>query len=254
MAEENTREGAAQEVSLHLLAIGCNYEGESYALPDCARDAISIAEALEPFAATAKALLNEKATRRGMLAAFAKHKTARKKSDTSIISFSGHGTTEPIDGKGVQAIVCNDGTLLYEHELRELLADLGPAIFIADCCYSGGLTRGRRKARTVPVSHCFRHETIVPRRMPPKPHATYAACRAGETAASTGKGGAFTLALLEAFEKRKDATTLKGLAQGIKALLPTDDYPQHPVFSCADKAFANRTIRSFARKRISHVG
>lgn len=235
-------------MAIHGLFIGCDYRGESCELPDCELDAENIAAALEPYVMTGKCLLGEKAERRGMLKAFANLKAKLKPTDLAIVSFSGHGTTDNINDKPAQGIVANDLEVLYEFELRTLLADLGQAVLIADSCFSGGLLRGVKHHRWVPISHCFRRDVEVPARMPKRPHATYLACKASETAASTGTGGALTNALLEAFNDRKDSTTFAGLAKVVKKLLPTAECPQHPVFECKDKAFANRTLRSFNKK------
>ena len=235
-------------MAIHGLFIGCNYSGESCELPDCEQDAESIAAALEPYLQTGVCLLGEKAERRPLLKALANLKTKLKKTDLAIVSFSGHGTTDNIDDKPAQGIVTNDMEVIYEFELRSLLTDLGQAVLIADSCFAGGLLRGAKRHRWVPISHCFRRDVTPPKRLPAKPHATYLACKANETAASTGKGGALTLALLEAFAERKDKTTFAGLAAALKKLLPNKDYPQHPQFRCANKTFANRTLKSFNKK------
>lgn len=239
-------------MALRLLTVGCDYRGETFALPDCARDAESIAETLEPYIASGIELVNEQADRAGMLKALAKIKSQMRKSDLAIVSFSGHGTSDTINGKAAQGIVANDATIIYEFELRRLLADLGQAVFIADCCFSGGLVRSDlttkqlKRQRWIPATHCFHRSGVeLPSKAAPKPHATYMACKAGETAASTGKGGAFTLALLEAFAEHGDKVTLRGLHNAIRKRLPNKEHEQHPQFSCRDTAFANRTIRSF---------
>lgn len=234
---------------IHLLAIGCCYLGEMAELPDCDLDALSIADTLSKYLASGVVLNNAKADRRGMFREFRKLQTRMKASDVAIVSFSGHGVTDTIGKKQVQGIVANDLGIIYEHELRATLADLGQAVLIADCCFSGGLVRGlHRKQRWLPASHCFRRDVTVPSRLPPRPHATYLACKAGETAASTGKGGAFTLALTAAFNEHADQTTFTGLHKAVRKLLPNSDYSQTPQFVCKDKAFANRTLRSFNKR------
>lgn len=237
-------------MAIRGLFIGCNYPGESFALPDCDLDAENLAAALEPYLARGQALLNERASRRGILAAFRKFAQALRPDDLPIVSFSGHGTTDTIDGKAVQGIVCNDGIVLYEFEVRQLLAELPQAVFMCDSCFSGGMVRGgKRQARTVPISHVFRpREVELPKRMPPKPRVRYLACKPDETADSTGNGGAFTNAILEVFDERKDKTTFIGLGRGVKRLLPNREHAQTPVFSYADRTFASRTLKSFDKK------
>lgn len=234
-------------MSVHGLFIGNNYRGESFELPDCEMDALSLAEEFEPYLTSGKVLLSK--TRRSMISALGSLKDrVTRNYDLALVSFSGHGTTDTINGKQVQAIVCNDGTLIYEFELRQMLADLGLAALLADSCYAGGLTRGMQRGKTIPVRFCFTHEAKVPSKLPPQPHARYLACRAGETAASTGHGGAMTLAVLEAFRERKDETTFDALGKRIKQLLPNGEYEQHPVYSCTVASFGKKTLKSFRAK------
>lgn len=241
-------------MAIHALLCATNYVGETCELPDCIDDAMNMAEALEPYIATGKEVIGDKATLLNMSSSLAKLKSQMKSRDLAIVYWSGHGTTDAIGGKNAQGIVTADMQILYEHHLRRLLADLGQAVFIADCCFSGGLVRSDlttkqlKRQRWIPATHCFHRRGVeLPSKAVPKPHATYMACKAGETAASTGKGGAFTLALLEAFAERGDKATLRGLHDAIRKLLPSKEYNQHPQFNCRDAAFAQRTIRSFSR-------
>lgn len=233
---------------IHGLFIGCDYRGEDCELEDCSIDALNIASALERYVASGRQLVNEAAGRDEMLAEFATLKSRMKRNDVAIVSFSGHGTSDEIGGKQYQGIVCNDLELIYEWELRQLVSDLGQAVLIADCCFAGGLPRGTRRSRFVPIRHCFRRLVTPPGRPVKRPHATYLACKANETAASTGKGGAFTIALLEAFADVGIKTTFTALHKGIRKLLPSREYAQTPQFVCSDKAFANRTLSSFNRR------
>lgn len=238
-------------MAIRGLFIGCNYPGESYELPDCDLDSENLAATLEPCFASGRCLLNKKASRKGVGAAFRKFYTELRPGDVPIVSFSGHGTSDTIDGKEVQGIVCNDGVVLYEFELRQLLADLENAVLICDSCFSGGLPRARVKSRprTVPASHVFWPRDIeIPSRMPAKPRVRYLACKGDETADSTGNGGAFTNALIEAFDERKENTTFISLANAVKKMLPNKEHRQTPVFSYADRTFASRTLKSFNKK------
>lgn len=234
-------------MAIHALFVGCDYPGESCQLPDCALDARHMAEALEPHLASGRLLTNEHAERQHILDAIAELKAKAKKSDVVILYYSGHGTYDTIKGKRVQGIVPNDLQVIYEVELRQQLADFGQAVYIADSCFSGGLSRGKRKSRYTPIRNCFTRAIDLPAKTPKRPHVVYSACRENETAASTGEGGAFTLALLDVFSAGKSRTTLKGLAAGVAKLLPSDDYQQHPTFWAADDSFARRTIGSFAK-------
>lgn len=234
---------------IHGLFIGCNYTGTANELPDCELDAERLDDEFAPFLKSGKVLLSNQATRNGMIAALESLKKKMKAGDLALVAYSGHGTTDTIDGKLVQAIVPNDFELIYEFELRRMLTDLGTAALMADSCYSGGLTRSMAAgSRFISISRCRPHAVNLPSRKPAAPHAVYSACGPRETAASTGNGGAMTLAILEAFRERKDATTFASLATRVKKLLPSREYMQHPQFTCKNKDFAKRTLRSFNRK------
>jgi len=233
---------------IHLLAIASNNRGESCELPDCELDATNIAEAFEPFCASAKCLLAEKATRNSIFTAVRKFLATLGKGDLGLLYFSGHGTFDTIKGKRVEAIVCHGLELIYDFELRAELTKRAAGSMLAslaDCCFSGGLPRGHGKARTVAVKHCFKHTAELPTRGVKRPNATYAACRAGEVAFSTGMGGAMTLTFLEAFAERQTNTTLPALHKRIQKMLPNDRWNQHPCFY-TDNAMKRRTLQSFA--------
>lgn len=235
-------------MSIHLLAIGCDYKGTSYSLPDCEEyDAQGLDEDLTPYLKSGTVLIGKNAAREGMIAASTKLRSRYRKGDVLLCSFSGHGTTDIVNGKRMQAIVCNDGTLIWEDELRQYLADFPLAVFLADSCFSGGLVRSMHLARTIAIENCVKHVPLATGKVSPNPHAKYLACNEKETAASTGEGGAMTLAVRRSIHETGETTTLAGIAKRIKKLLPNREYTQHPQFVCEDKAFANRTLKSFMR-------
>lgn len=236
-------------MALHLISAGSNYAGEGCALPDCESDILKAAETFERYCKTVTCLIGAKSARSKQLSALDKLWPKTNSGDCVLAGFSGHGTTEIINGKSVQAILCHDLRLIYEHELRAAFANRPPGVMLislVDACYSGGLAKGRNRGqpRSVNINSCFRHETELPTRNVKKPNATYAACRAGEVAYSTGVGGAMTLAFLEAFAERTIKTTLPALHKAIQKRLPTAEWPQHPVASF-DATMKKRTLKSF---------
>lgn len=236
-------------MSIHLLSIGTNYTGESCELPDCELDATNIASDFEPFVSSSKCLLGKKATRPKIVAAVRKMFDHSRKGDLCLCYFSGHGTTDTIKRKTVQAIVCDGLELIYDFELRQELAKRPAGVMVAslaDCCHSGGLPRGRNHGspRTVNISHCFKRDVDVPSRDVKRPNATYTACRAGEVAYSTGGGGAMTNAFREAFAEREVSTTLQAIHKAVQKLLPSAEWNQHPMF-WSDNAMKKRTLKSF---------
>lgn len=234
-------------MALHGLFLGSNYADEACALPDCEIDLERWAERLEPYIATGKVLAGKTFTRRNATRAVEAIKAKRRANDAVIIFYSGHGTTDVVNGKPMTGIVFDDLAVEYEVELRALLADISPAILFADCCYAKALERGRRRGRSVSIDSCFTHEPRQFAKRPPAIHAVYYACDTDQTAASTGVGGAYSLAGQEVFDRQRDKITFAGLHKEICKLLPSKDYSQRPQFTCRNKAFARRTLRSFNR-------
>jgi hypothetical protein len=233
---------------IHLLAFGNNYRDTINELPDCELDAENVHALFEPFCASVQIALS--ATRAQMRDATAKFLKSLKSGDLGILFYSGHGTTDRVGGKKAEAIVCNDFQLIYDFELRADLNKRAKGVMLAmaaDSCYSGGLSKATKhhgKPRVVPANVCIRHAARLPAKTPAKPNAIYEACSANETASSTGHGGAWTNAFIEALGKREEKTTLPALHSRIRKLLPSLDYPQHPQFVC-DKSLTGRTLKSF---------
>lgn len=235
---------------IHLLAIGTNYTGESYELPDCEYDAMQMTETLEPYCTTAKELLGARATRPGILRAVKALLAHLTRGSLGLIYFSGHGTQAAVQGRTQEAIVSHGGVLIYEREIRALLADREKGSLLcsmADCCHSAGLAKGKLRGfkRSIPESFCFLPDIDrVPRVVKDLPDSRWTACRANELAYSTGRGGAYTLAFLESFAERGVTTTLPELHKAIRKRLPTDQWPQTPQLQC-DAELRRRTIKTF---------
>lgn len=235
---------------IHLLAIGTNYTGESYELPDCEYDAMQITKTLKPFCTTAKELLGARATRPGILRAVKALLAHLTRGSLGLLYFSGHGTQTTVQGRRQEAIVAHGGTLVYEREIRALLSDRAAGSMLcsmADCCHSAGLAKGRLRGfkRSIPDSFCFLPDIArLPRVSKNLPDSRWLACKADELAYSTGNGGAYTLAFLEAFADRGEKTTLPALHKAIRRQLPSDRWPQTPQLRC-DAELRTRTIKSF---------
>lgn len=237
-------------MSIRLLAIGTNYTGESYELPDCELDAENVRTAFAPFCETATTLLGKKATREGITKAVRKLIGSLQKGDLGILYFSGHGTYETIKGKRVEAIVCHGGSVIYDFEKRNEFNKRKAGSFIvaaSDSCFSGGMMKQFGvKARSVSIKHLYPHRVEVPTRSPRRPNAEFSASAAKEVSYSTGNGGAWTLAMLEEFADRHVNTTLPALHKRIRKHLPNDEYDQSPQFVCDDE-LKRRTLKSFTK-------
>lgn len=235
-------------MSILYLGIGNNYAGEAYSLPDCELDVENVAADLEPFIGWVKCLISGKGTRKNTASALNEIRAKKKASDAVVIVNSGHGTSDTINGKRVQGIVWADGTVGWEAELRQMLADISPLILLSDSCFSGGLSKGRtHRAKYVPISNLFVDRADIPTRVPRRTYEYMAACKATETAASTGQGGAFTNALREVFADHPERLTFKSLFKGVRKLLPNADYNQTPQLFYSDEKFVSRTLASFTK-------
>ena len=237
-------------MNLLYLGVGNNYASQSYSLPDCALDVENVASDIEPFISWGKCLVDGKGVRKNFLKAFAELKAKKKASDAVMLYYSGHGTSDVINGKRVQGIVWEDGTVCYEDELRAMLADISPLILFADCCFSGGLSkaRGRNQPKFVPMSHLFVDHSAIPTKTRRRTYEYMAACKVNQTADSTGHGGAFTNAVREVFAVHPERLTFASLFKGVRKILPNSEHDQVPQLVYSDDAFVNRTLKSFVKK------
>ncbi|CAA6814196.1 MAG: PGAP1-like protein, partial [uncultured Thiotrichaceae bacterium] len=105
-----------------------------------------------------KTLLNERATKRNIIAGFQEHLAQAKANDTAIFYYSGHGSEEKVDPKlwpitpkgHNETFVCYDSRAselydLADKEVRYLIHQLDQkginVVTIVDSCHSGGATR-----------------------------------------------------------------------------------------------------------------
>jgi len=136
----------------HGLFIGINYTGSGNALRGCINDARNWLAFFGPFCASVKELLEQSATKAGMVVAISEVLGKLKADDTAIVTFSGHGTYIPDrsgdeDDRRDEALCPFDlnMNLLLDDELRDLLANRAAGsrvLIITDCCHSGTMTRG----------------------------------------------------------------------------------------------------------------
>lgn len=233
----------------YILSVGCNYRGTSYELPDCELDSDNIVEAFGQYVASAKTLQRTEVNPFTIRVAVSEIAKKLKRGDAAICYYSGHGTTQRVGKKLIQGIVMDDGSVLWEQELRKILAAITPAIFIADSCFSGGLARGGKKHQTrrfVPFSKLRDAKSpVIVGRQAKRQYDYFSACSGSETAASTGDGGAFTNAALGVLRDAKPTITMRGIYTAVRKMLPNAEYQQTPQFVASDAGFANRTLASF---------
>lgn len=232
---------------IHLLAIGTNYTGESYELPDCELDVVRIVVEFEDYCSSVTTLTGKQATRAGITKAFRAFAAKLNKGDLGLVYFSGHGTYEMIKGKRVEGIVCQGGSVIYDFEKRTEFNKRKPGSFIvaaSDSCYSGGMFKGMAQARSVSIDKLYRHAVDMPTRSPAKPNAELSASAAKEVSFSTGNGGAFTNVLVDTLSDSGFNTTLPALYKRIRKALPNAEYDQTPQLQI-DDVLKRRTLKSF---------
>lgn len=152
--------------SLH---IGINYERTNNALRGCINDARDWADQFRPIVGEPALLLEDKATKAGIVNAVTNLLKGLTAGDTAIITFSGHGTYIP-DQSGDEAdrrdeALCPydlNRSLLLDDELFELLSQCpqgARVLLITDCCHSGTMSRsgqvesdGRSTPRYIPFA------------------------------------------------------------------------------------------------------
>lgn len=76
-----------------------------------------------------------------------------KPKDTGVVFFSGHAIHgyEPNGKKDIEGLLFEDGKVIYEYEILQILQKLNPKaklILIADCCYARGLSNYKIFKRT----------------------------------------------------------------------------------------------------------
>jgi hypothetical protein len=134
--------------SLH---IGINYTGSQNQLAGCINDARDWHGLFSSICAESAQLLEQSATKAGIVSAISSVLSKLGAGDTAIITFSGHGTYIPdrnrdeADGRD-EALCPFDLTrnLLLDDELRDLLSQRvagSRVLLITDCCHSGTMMR-----------------------------------------------------------------------------------------------------------------
>lgn len=235
------------------LFIGLNYEGSPYELPDCEMDAQAVA--LRARAAGFRGDIHTGAFGvNDFLAEYERLRGAAKKSDTILISYSGHGTQwrSNAEKDGYEEGLCFwNGSLievLPDDDFRLLIEKIpGKVIVFLDSCFSGGMSR---KAH-IPV---FEHDGKISRFIPFQPDfeiyrppqarsLTRAASATGnkmyflfasqesEVSWSTGQGGLFTRFFCDNYDAtaRSKRTIKRLMAETVKNCTP-DQTPKCEIF------------------------
>jgi hypothetical protein len=136
---------------------------DDYPRPDarlngCVNDARAWAKALNRLGFEVRTLVNEQATRAGIVAEVTAMLAARQAGDTMVLQYSGHGTRLPdVDGdeddaedEAMCAYDFDDGHFVIDDDLRALFARVPKGVSLTcffDCCHSGTITRVAQQRR-----------------------------------------------------------------------------------------------------------
>ncbi|HEX9838529.1 MAG TPA: caspase family protein [Anaerolineales bacterium] len=221
-----------------------NYPGIFSDLKGCVNDAMDWSALLQGLGFDVSLMLDSQATRKNVKAVLQGLVDATNAGDIAVFTYSGHGTQtldansdegDPYD----EAIYLYDGTVI-DDELRVILQGMRPQatlLVISDSCFSGSVTRiAGEKAipRFVPstvstAGRMARRSFLLPETDMPEILVT--GCSDSEysyDAEFDGRpNGAMTALALRVIKQNPNATYREFYA-GLRALLPSQEYPQTP--------------------------
>lgn len=227
------------------LCVGINnYPGTSNDLQGCVNDANDWSELLTGLGFETSQLLDSQATRQNVKIGLAGLVASTRENDVIIFTYSGHGT-QVIDLNSDEgdtydeAIYVYDGTVL-DDDLRVIIDQVHPKaslVVISDSCFSGTVTRlvpEHTKPRfmpnqDVPPGRVVRQHFLLPEANIPE--LLVSGCSDSEysyDAEIDGRyNGAMTAMALKVIRQDPQATYAAFYA-GLRARLPSQDYPQTP--------------------------
>jgi hypothetical protein len=203
-------------------------------------------------------MLDSQATAQNVKAALQGLVDATNAGDIAVFTYSGHGT-QVVDKNSDEADPYDEAIFLYDDtviddELRVILQGIHPQatlVVISDSCFSGSVTRiAGEKAipRFVPsavstVGKVARRPFLIPEA--DMPEILIAGCSDSEysyDAEFDGRpNGAMTALALRVIKQNPDVTYREFYA-GLRAFLPSEDYPQTPQLEGSD---ANKDRKLF---------
>lgn len=233
------------------VCVGINdYPGIFNDLKGCVNDANDWSALLQGFGFTVNIMLDSRATRSNVKAALQGLVNSTGAGDIAVFTYSGHGT-QVADSSGDEgdsydeAIYLYDGTVI-DDELRTILQGIHPQatlVVISDSCFSGSVTRlAGEKAipRFVPPTVSMAGRTArVPFLLPEAdmPEILLSGCSDSEysyDAEFNGRpNGAMTAYAIQVI-KQNPNVTYREFFTGLRALLPSSDYPQSPQLEGSD--------------------
>lgn len=246
-------------MSKHALCIGNNYPGTSAALRGCVNDAHDWAALLE--SEGYQVTVVEEATKAQALDYLTTMVDQAGFGDRLVFTYSGHGSWLPdedgdeADGRDECLVMADyrDGGLLLDDEIQEIFGELplgAGALIISDSCHSGTVSRlvdltGPAVATTHPrflspveFTDLSEERVLAAEQAPPSKPRRTASLISGSNdtqfsydAFINGRfNGALTRAALDAY---RPGISLAAWHEGIRRVLPSDEYPQDPQMTAA---------------------
>jgi hypothetical protein len=235
-----------------------NYPGIFNDLKGCVNDAQDWSALLQGFGFETSLMLDSQATRTNIKAALQNLVESTGAGDVAVFTYSGHGTqvADYNDDEGNtydEAICAYDGNVI-DDELRVLLEGLHPQatlVVISDSCFSGSVTR----IAPEPATPRFIPPAVSTAGMVPKrsfllpeadmPEILITGCSDSEYSYDAEfderPNGAMTALALRVI-KQNPIATYREFYSGLRALLPSNDYPQSPQLEGSD---ANKDRKLF---------
>ena len=227
-----------------------NYPGIFNDLKGCVNDAKDWSALLQGLGFETSLVLDSQATRANVKAALQSLIDATNAGDVAVFTYSGHGT-QVSDKNSDEGDLYDEAVYLYDgavidDDLRAILNGIHPQamlVIISDSCFSGSVTR-------------LAPEPSVPRFIPPPvsttnkmarrsflmpesgmPEILISGCSDSEysyDAEFNGRpNGAMTAYAIQVI-KQNPNVTYREFYSGLRALLPSNDYPQTPQLEGSD--------------------
>jgi metacaspase-1 len=213
-------------------------------LKGCVNDARDWSALLQGLGFDVSLMLDAQATAQNVKAALQGLVDATNAGDIAVFTYSGHGT-QVVDRNSDEADPYDEAIFLYDDsviddELRVILQGIHPQatlVVISDSCFSGSVTRiAGEKAipRFVPptvstTGRLARRPFLIPEA--DMPEILISGCSDSEysyDAEFDGRPNGAMIALALRVIRQNPAATYREFYAGLRALLPSQDYPQTP--------------------------
>lgn len=176
------------------------YGGSEQPCPGCDLDASDFAKVLDAAGFATTLLLEEKATKDGVLGAMRNAAGALGDGDLLVMSVAGHGHRGDVDGRMHESWCLWDGMLL-DDDIVSAVKVFAPGVrivMINDQCHSGGIFTESTRRLGGWLRGMFGRDVDSPMLV------QFAACRAEESSIGYPIGGTWMTALMKVLAARRD--------------------------------------------------